>query len=145
MSTRTKATLTLNVVYEGNDADSTVCKGMLEDLVRFAANRGLLTGDFDMTVDTFDYTVTTEKQMPDEIELDDGGCIEAPDSDGHIRRRDVHGNTMDIREPGDSDWQEWADLFGVTVDDFADEDEDEQHEELLAQDRMRNLRSTTND
>lgn len=56
----TKATLVLNVVYDGEDATEPVCKAQLEDLVRFASNRGLLSGDLDMIVEDFDYTVTTE-------------------------------------------------------------------------------------
>jgi hypothetical protein len=56
----TTTTLTLNVTYEGDDATAEVCRGQLEELVRFAAARGLLTGDFDMTVEDFDYTTTVK-------------------------------------------------------------------------------------
>ncbi len=57
---KTKATLTLNVVYEGDEADQATCKDLLEDLVRFASKRGLLIGDLDMVVEDFDYKVNTE-------------------------------------------------------------------------------------
>lgn len=56
--------------------------------------------------------------MSDEIELSDGGCIEPPEENGDIRRRDVHGNMMDVRSIGDEGWDEWADLFGVSKSDY---------------------------
>ena len=56
-----------------------------------------------------------------EYDLSDGGVIEAPeDGSGTIRRRDVHGNCEEIRTVDDENWSEWAQLFGMTKENFED-------------------------
>jgi hypothetical protein len=60
-----------------------------------------------------------KKNELSEVELGDGGCIEPPEANGDIRRRDKDGNMMDVRSIGDEGWDEWADLFDATASDFA--------------------------
>jgi len=67
----------------------------------------------------------TEEETRTEIELADFGCLEAPDDDGTIRRRDGDGNCEEVRNIGDSNWAEWAELFNKTEADFQKEDKDE--------------------
>ena len=47
------------------------------------------------------------------VELSDGGYIAFPDVDceGAIRRRDKDGNWEEVRRIGDTDYDEWRDLF----------------------------------
>ena len=64
------------------------------------------------------------KMSDKEVEFSDGGCIEAPDDDGTIRRRDAHGNCEEIQRIGDEGWAHWAGMFGKTEKDFEEEDEE---------------------
>ena len=66
---------------------------------------------------------TTPEHEFSEIELSDGGCIEPPEDNGDIRRRDVHGNMMEVRSIGDEEWDEWAHLFDVTEESFQEEED----------------------
>ena len=46
-----------------------------------------------------------------DIELSDGGVIEAPDETGTIRRRDQFGNTVDVATPEETDYARLAQYF----------------------------------
>jgi sulfite reductase alpha subunit-like flavoprotein len=53
------------------------------------------------------------------FEYDNGDIAYEPDDEGAIQVRDIDGDSLGIYHMGDDEkWDELAELFGLTVDDF---------------------------
>ena len=56
---------------------------------------------------------TQEDEDPN-VNFSDGGYLEPPEEgSGRIRRRDNDGCSLDWKDPGDEDYDDWLDLFGL--------------------------------
>lgn len=56
-----KAKLTLYVTYAGEDANEDLVQALLQNLVEHAADNGLLTGDFNLTVEESTFEISTKE------------------------------------------------------------------------------------
>jgi hypothetical protein len=117
-----KATLKIEVEFDEEVTDTQTVASALE-VVLIA---GLTSRSLNVTVGKFhliDERITVIAECAGgELELADGGCIEAPEPNGTIRRRDVYGNTEEVRYLNDEDWKEWATLFDKTKKDFMEDE-----------------------
>lgn len=65
-----KAKLTLHVTYSGGDACDPVIRTVLQSLVETAADRGMLTQDFNLVVEQHDFDIETKFDEQPSVEND---------------------------------------------------------------------------